>query len=66
MSYSVGFFLLAALCSGALAFGFKTGLMPTYLTGGARRETEPVIYWMAAVVLALALAGSLWGAFSSL
>jgi len=63
---SIVFFLLAALFAGALAFGFKTGLMPTYLTGGAKRENEPVLYWIAAAVLALALLGSLWGGFTSL
>jgi hypothetical protein len=40
--------------------------MPTYLTGGAKKQEEPILYWMAAVVLAIALAGSLWAAVASI
>ena len=66
MSISAGFFLLAAFFAGALAFGIRTGFMPTYLTGGAKRESEPAVYWIGAVVLLIGLIGCLWGGLASL
>jgi hypothetical protein len=60
------FGFLALVLAGMLVFGLKTGFMPTYLTGGAKKQEEPILYWMAAVVLAIALAGSLWAAVASI
>jgi hypothetical protein len=66
VSQGLAFTLLAALFAAYLFFGFRTGVMPTYLTGGASREKEPILFWMATVVVVVALMGSVWGAIASL
>ena len=60
MSQSTIFFAAAARFAGGLVFGLKTGRMPTYLTGPASGQNEPVTYWIAATVLAIGFLTCSW------
>jgi hypothetical protein len=65
VSDELGFALLGTLFGAYLFFGFKAGYMPTYLTGGANREKDPVLFWAATVVMVIGLVGSVFGLIAS-
>ena len=66
MSDSFVLFALAGLAAVVLALGIKKGFMPTYLTGGASRQEQPIGFWIAGGVLVLAFFTCLVGGFMSL
>ena len=62
MSERIAFVGIAAALAGMLFFGFRSGVMPGYLSGGSDRNKEPVLFWISAGVLSFAVAVSILGA----
>jgi hypothetical protein len=63
---SLLFFALAMLIAVVIVFSVWKGFVPTYLTGGASRTSEPVTFWIGVSVLAIALVGCAVAGFAGL
>ena len=66
MNNSLALFVLAFVPAAMLALGFKTGAMPTYLTGSVRRSEDPIGLWFSGSALAVVLLGCLYVAIAML